>query len=55
MSKHALTILRCEHRKIFKICLTNLHNMHERLSHMLVVELRNISRVFCPDFRFKLN
>ena len=54
MSKHALTILRCEHRKIFKVCLTNLQH-HERLSHMLVVELPNISRVFCPDFRFKLN
>ena len=31
MAKHNLKILRCEHRKIFKVCLAFYNIMHERV------------------------
>ena len=31
MVKHALKILRCEHSKIFKVCLVIFKIMHERV------------------------
>ena len=31
MAKHTLKILRCEHRKIFKVCLAILQIMHEKV------------------------
>ena len=32
MVKHTLKILRCEHRKIFKVCLAIYNIMHERVN-----------------------
>ena len=34
MAKHTLKILRCEHRKIFKVCLAILQYMHERVNYV---------------------
>ena len=47
MAKHILKILRCLHRKIFKVCLVILqHFMYERVKFVIVFE---VSLNFDPE------
>ena len=39
MAKHTLKILRCEHHKIFKVCLAIYNIMYERVKQLYVAHV----------------
>ena len=64
MAKHTLKILRCEHRKIFKVCLAilpfssqNLYNRISLISRITQLFLIQVRKFYCfrlgPDIFYK--
>ena len=52
MAKYTLKFLRCEHRKIFKVCLAILEHLHERVK-MLYASYGFVGCVICNMYNIK--